>query len=183
VVFGAAPSPSPFPSTPGTPSIDGGQILNGVWDGVVAFAKHSPVLAFLVVLVALAGMAESMRVAIQTGPKDPNRRFNRSQRAFILDRAGHRCEHDGLFGRCRATQKLEADHIHPHSRGGWTHVDNGQALCKMHNRQKLAVIPYSFQLRRLERRRAAYFPHGMPVTVVRRSKPSKRKTKSEPAEN
>jgi len=181
VAFGAPPSPSP--STPLSPSIDPGQILNGVWHGIVDFARHSPVLAFLVVLVAVAGMAESMRVAIHTGPKDPSRRFNRSQRAFILDRAGYRCEHDGLFGRCHATTNLEADHIHPHSRGGWTHVDNGQALCKLHNRQKLAFIPYNFQLRRLERRRAAYFPPDMPVTVIRRSKPSKRKPKSGPAGN
>jgi len=116
VTLGA--SPSPPPPAPGTP-INDGQLLHGLWQAASGFVSHNPGLASLAVLVLVATFAESVRVAIHTGRKDPNRRFSRSDRSFILSRAGQRCEHHALVGRCRATKNLEADHIHPHSRGGW----------------------------------------------------------------
>ncbi|MGV8972821.1 MAG: HNH endonuclease [Rhodoglobus sp.] len=98
------------------------------------------------------------------------RRYAGADRAAILYRAGARCEHVGLLsGRCDVTEKLHADHIHPHSKGGSTTVGNGQALCSRHNKQKAARIPYGWELRRLERRRASYSPPGISLTVVRRS--------------
>lgn len=101
---------------------------------------------------------------------DPSRRagrrelFSRVDEATILARAGGRCEHHYLlFGLCRETANLEADHIHPHSRGGQTAVANGQALCRTHNRSKRATVPNAWQLRSLERRRATYYPLGVPA--------------------
>ncbi|MGY1653410.1 HNH endonuclease [Geodermatophilus sp. SYSU D01119] len=102
-------------------------------------------------------------------PRDPVRRFSRTDRRAVLDRAGHRCEHHSLVeGRCRATEDLQADHVHPHSRGGATAVENAQALCRRHNERKSARVPWDRELRRLAHRRAAYFPPGVPTAVVRR---------------
>jgi CRISPR/Cas system Type II protein with McrA/HNH and RuvC-like nuclease domain len=62
---------------------------------------------------------------------------------MILSRAGGRCEYHGwLLGPCRVTEGLDADHVHPHSRVGWAHISNGQALSKRHNRQKRATVPF-----------------------------------------
>ncbi|HJQ43731.1 MAG TPA: HNH endonuclease signature motif containing protein [Jatrophihabitantaceae bacterium] len=100
--------------------------------------------------------------------RDPVRRFCRADKAVILARAGNRCEHHGwLFGRCRATDRLEADHVHPHSRGGQTAIANGQALCRRHNREKRASVPFNRSLRTLAKRRAGYFPPAHDPTVVR----------------
>ncbi|WP_236832456.1 HNH endonuclease [Blastococcus sp. KM273128] len=102
------------------------------------------------------------------GHRDPVRRFSRVQKAEILRRAGHRCEHpQAISGRCSATTQLEADHVHPHSRGGWTMVENGQALCRRHNKQKRARVPSNADLRLLARRRIGYFPQGVPTVVTR----------------
>lgn len=101
--------------------------------------------------------------------RDPQRRFAGPTRAAVLARAGHRCEHQVLLlWRCPATSRLEVDHVHPHSRGGSTSLSNGQTLCAMHNRQKGARIPFTWELRLLTRRRARYAPPGMPTTVTRR---------------
>jgi hypothetical protein len=61
------------------------------------------------------------------------------------------------FGRCTETEKLHADHVHPHSKGGSTTVANGQVLCSRHNKQKAARIPFNWELWRLEKQRASYF--------------------------
>jgi 5-methylcytosine-specific restriction endonuclease McrA len=99
------------------------------------------------------------------------RRFSRADKSAILTRAGGRCEHHGwLFGRCRETIGLEADHVHPWSRGGPTAIANGQALCRRHNRLKRATVPFAWQLRALEKRRAAYFPPGVSVAITRRAR-------------
>ncbi len=88
---------------------------------------------------------------------------------MVVNRSGHRCEHHPVVGgRCRATEDLQADHVHPHSRGGATAVENAQALCRRHNKRKSARVPWDWQLRRLAHRRAAYFPPGAPTAVVRR---------------
>jgi 5-methylcytosine-specific restriction endonuclease McrA len=100
--------------------------------------------------------------------RDPRRAFSRAEKALLLERAGHRCEHHSwLLGRCRETEALQADHVHPHSRGGATDVADGQALCRWHNRKKAARVPWGRELARLERRRRAYFPPGSVAAVVR----------------
>ncbi|WP_217638083.1 HNH endonuclease signature motif containing protein [Geodermatophilus poikilotrophus] len=97
-------------------------------------------------------------VAPSPGPK----------KAQLLERAGQRCErHSWLLGRCRATEALQADHVHPHSRGGATDVANGQALCRRHNRGKAARVPWGWELARMQRRRRAYFTPGSVTAVVR----------------
>lgn len=86
----------------------------------------------------------------------------------MLSRAGGRCEHhSALTGRCRTTTDLEADHVHPHSRGGRTNLTNGQALCRRHNRRKHARVPYAWQLNQLARRRGSYYPQGVPGVTTR----------------
>jgi hypothetical protein len=86
-------------------------------------------------------------------------------RVIELDQPdAHRVEDQAVGDR---TPLLETDHVHPWSRGGWTHVSNGQILCKRHNREKRASIPFGWQLRGLAKRRAAYYPPGQPVTVTR----------------
>jgi 5-methylcytosine-specific restriction endonuclease McrA len=103
-----------------------------------------------------------------TSARDAVRTFSRADKIAILTRAGGRCEHHRwLGGRCDQTVGLEADHIHPHSRGGWTDLANGQALCRRHNKAKAARVPWGWELRRLSRRRASYFPPGLPIEVVR----------------
>ena len=102
-------------------------------------------------------------------PRDPQRLFVGADRATLLARAGRRCEHHSfLSGRCATTDRLQADHVHPHSRGGATSVANGQVLCGRHNAHKANRIPWAWELDRLARRRQAYFPPDTPTTVVRR---------------
>jgi hypothetical protein len=128
------------------------------------------------VLLLLAGTQLVHAVAHPSTGRDPVRRFDRADKAELLRRAGGRCEHHGWpFGRCTATELLEADHVHPWSRGGWTHISNGQILCKRHNREKRATIPFNWQLRGLAKRRAAYYPPGQPGTVIRRRPAEKRR--------
>jgi 5-methylcytosine-specific restriction endonuclease McrA len=100
--------------------------------------------------------------------KDPRRLFVGADRFAVLARAGHRCEHHSwLFGRCTVTERLQADHVHPHSRGGATSVANGQALCGPHNERKANRIPWTWELGQLARRREAYVPAGTSTTVLR----------------
>ena len=166
--------PSPTPSRQ-MPTVDYrmilGSVLRGVWMGVTS----SPwIAAGFCCFVVLTGVQMVHSIRYPAGVRDPVRRFSRSEKAAILARAGQRCEHHGwLFGRCKVTAGLEADHVHPHSRGGWTNVANGQALCRTHNRDKRADIPYNWQLRSLEKRRAGYFPTDLPAAVVRTA-PSRR---------
>lgn len=150
-----------------------GSVARGIWDGVTsspwAMAAFAAFVLLLLVRVVHA-------VAYPPGRRDPVRRFTRADKAEILRRAGGRCEHHSLLlGRCRETERLEADHVHPWSRGGWTHPSNGQALCKRHNRAKRATIPFRWQLRGLAKRRATYFPPGLSGIVTRRA-PRRRTT-------
>jgi hypothetical protein len=102
--------------------------------------------------------------------RDPVRRFGGMDRAAILLRSGGRCEQYGLlFGRCKQTEKLHADYVRPHSKGGSTTVANGQVLCSRHNKQKAARIPFDWELRRLEKKRSSYFPAVVSGAVVRRA--------------
>lgn len=133
-------------------------------------AINSPWLAAITVLLVVNTVVRALRALIHGRHRpDAQRRFSASQRGIILSRAGRRCEHTSLlFGRCDETDRLHADHVHPHSRGGLTAVENGQALCARHNKQKAARVPWNWELDRLARRRRAYFPAGMDTSVVRR---------------
>jgi HNH endonuclease len=156
--------PSPTPSTPVTTVLD--SKLHALW----LAATSSPWAAAGLMFVLLLTMVRVVHaLAHPRHNHDPVRRFSRTDKAIILSRAGGRCEHHGwITGRCRRTERLEADHVHPHSRGGQTAVVNGQALCRRHNQAKRATIPFNWQLRSLERHRAGYFPAGVPRTLIRR---------------
>lgn len=170
-VLAATQSLEPSPSTYSTgPTVHLGMILDSVWHGLWNGVTASPwtILAAAAFLV-LVSVRMVHAVAHPSTSRDPIRRFDRADKAELLRRAGSRCEHHGwIGGRCKATEFLEADHVHPWSRGGWTHVSNGQILCKRHNREKRASIPFNWQLRGIAKRRAAYYPPGQPGTVIRR---------------
>ena len=151
-----------------------GTILGSVGHGMWLAAASSPWLGAVFCLLILSVIARIYR-AIRWAPiasagLDPSRRFGGKDRAAVFSRAGARCErHSLLFGRCKETEKLHADHVHPHSKGGSTTIANGQVLCSRHNKQKAARIPFNWELRRLEKHRASYFPAGDSGTVVRRA--------------
>lgn len=134
---------------------------------------QSPVVQSIILLAfAAVGASVYQRIRwahLALAPRDPVRRFPSQARRVITDRAGNRCEHHFLWMlRCPTTTNLEADHVHPHSRGGSTTVGNGQALCRSHNRSKGARVPFTWELRLLERRRGRYAPAGADVRVRRR---------------
>lgn len=169
----AVPTPSPTPvRVPGLPGLPVGKFLGGVGHGLWLAVSSSPwVGGFFVLALLFAAVQVVHGVAYPSGARrDPVRRFPGAEKREIIRRAGGRCEGFGwITRRCGATEGLEADHVHPHSRGGWTHPANGQALCRKHNRSKSATIPFGWQMRGLARRRATYFPPGVPGTVVRRA--------------
>jgi 5-methylcytosine-specific restriction endonuclease McrA len=129
-----------------------------VWHGLAA----SPLgLAAAAGLVTVAVVSAARQARWKSLPRDPVRRFARADKALILARAGGRCEYHGLLtGRCHVSEGLEADHVHPHRRGGRTDLSNGQALCRRHNRSKHAHVPYVWQLNQLAKHRAEYYPPG-----------------------
>ena len=154
---------------PASPRFDPSEPFSGVLAAVAGGLASTPWLLGLVATIALARMVRFVRAVIHGRHRpDQQRRFSGRQRVEIFARAGHRCEqYSWLFGRCGATEDLQADHLHPHSRGGSTTVENGQALCRRHNKRKAARVPWSWEPNRLARRRVAYFPLGASGTVVR----------------
>jgi 5-methylcytosine-specific restriction endonuclease McrA len=140
-------------------------VLADFWHGLWA----QPWLGALVTVVVARACLRAVREAVHGGhPRDPIRTFSRADKSVLLARAGGRCEHHRpLAGRCEQTLRLEADHVHPHSRGGWTALANGQVLCRRHNKAKAARVPWSWELNRLARRRQSYFPPGTPPAVIR----------------
>lgn len=103
--------------------------------------------------------------------RDAERTFPQWERAQIKARARNRCEHHYFYViRCPEREKLQADHIHPHSRGGSTTLGNAQALCPRHNRLKGARIPFTWELKRLATLRLGYFPEGADTAVTRRTR-------------
>jgi hypothetical protein len=179
--------PTTTPTAPTTPpGFDAksmlGRLAHGFWTAV----SNSPWLGVLLAVLVLAGAVRLVRSIVHGGhSKDIVRRFSQAERRIIFSRAGSRCEHHFLFfGRCRATNALEADHVHPHSRGGWTSVNNGQALCQRHNRKKSARVPWDWQLNRLAQRRAAYFlSHHDPVVVRHRPRTARASATPSPTAN
>ncbi|MCY4024002.1 MAG: DUF262 domain-containing protein [Anaerolineaceae bacterium] len=73
--------------------------------------------------------------------KDANRTFDERERLDIYMRGNgicRMCKKEGKSER-EATVKwseFEADHVLPHSEGGQTLIENGQVLCREHNRRK-----------------------------------------------
>jgi 5-methylcytosine-specific restriction endonuclease McrA len=140
-------------------------VVRDIWEQLQA---HPWLGALVAVVVVRACVRTARELVHSVHGRDAVRTFPRSDKIAILSRAGGRCEHHGwLSGRCTETVRLEADHVHPHSRGGWTALANGQALCRRHNKAKAARVPWSWELDRLSRRRADYCPSGVPAQVVR----------------
>jgi hypothetical protein len=168
------PTPSPSPTSP--PNVVP-MILHSFWTAIWSAVAASPLIGLLLGLIVLGFVVRIVR-AIALGPihRDPIRAFSQAQRQLIFTWAGRRCERHGLFGRCRATDNMHADHIHPWSKGGQTALANGAALCSRHNKTKGARVPWNWELKQLEKRRLAYFPPGVSGVVVRRA--PRRKTKS-----
>jgi hypothetical protein len=166
-------TPSSTPSPTSTPDPFGaffGSVGHGMWQAATSSPWVGAVFCLFIVSV-MARIYRAIRWApIAAAGRDPTRGFGRADRALVLSRAGGRCERHGLlFGRCPETERLHADHVHPHSKGGSTTVANGQALCSRHNKQKAARIPFNWELRRLEKKRASYFRAGVSGAVVRRA--------------
>lgn len=153
-------------------SLDPWAIAGQLWKYLTA---HPTLLVIVVLVVVVIVSQLYLRVRwahLALKAPDPTRRFHGSTRSLILSRAGNRCEHRFLFLiRCPSRKDLEADHIHPHSKGGGTTITNGQALCAFHNRAKGARVPYTWELRLLRRARERYFPPGTNGPIVRRGKP------------
>jgi len=104
------------------------------------------------------------------GPEDRSRDewrgFKYEARNQVMQNASHRCEALMFLTLFRCKQAAaEADHIIPWSKGGPTVVSNGQALCRFHNRSKGSKQLPWWHVLRLEKRRKAYFPEGVPVRV------------------
>src|SRR5674476_1602088 len=100
-----------------------GRIFGSLGHGMWLAATSSPWLGAVFCLLILSVVARIYRAfrwaPIASAGLDPSRRFGGRDRATILSRAGARCErHSLLFGRCKETEKLHADHVHPHSKGG-----------------------------------------------------------------
>lgn len=105
--------------------------------------------------------------------KDPQRMFSDSDRVWIAEAAGRRCEHLtlGVF-RCRkhGTDKFplnlgdstgQMDHHYPHSRGGATSRHNLVWLCEKHNKRKSNRVPTLWQTWLLTQSRKRYFPEEL----------------------
>jgi hypothetical protein len=78
--------------------------------------------------------------------KDTRRAFNEAERIQIYRSAKGLCDACKREGKSDddATvpwNEYEADHLMPHSQGGATSVENGQLLCRYHNRTKGAKVP------------------------------------------
>jgi HNH endonuclease len=127
------------------PEMAARDIVGEVLRSVLAEVLSTPWLVGLLVVLAIGKLVQLGRAVVHSGHgRDPRRAFSWAEKALLLERAGHRCErHSWLLGRCRETEALQADHVHPHSCGGATDVANGQALCKRHNRRKAARVPWS----------------------------------------
>ena len=76
--------------------------------------------------------------------KDERRGFSEAERIRIYRRDQGLCQQCLEEGKPEKEAKVswsayEADHVLPHSKGGQTIVENGQVLCRYHNRKKAAA--------------------------------------------
>ena len=75
----------------------------------------------------------SKLLGLELTPIDPGRRFDKTTHSVLLNKQGGKCV---TCGKAITTQDSEVDHIHPHSRGGETDIENAQVLCIKCNRSK-----------------------------------------------
>jgi hypothetical protein len=87
------------------------------------------------VKACLEQLMNQMILKSQAETLDPQRFFTREQRDEIYAKSGGRCA-DPDCGIEITTTNFHADHVVPHSSGGRTEVENGQALCTACNRRK-----------------------------------------------
>lgn len=99
-------------------------VLAGLWVWL-GFIGMLMALLLIWMVSSIVGMFQSF-----SGDTDPDRFFTEEQRREITRRDGYAC------ARCGVTHGLEADHVTPWSWGGRTVVENGQWLCRYHNREK-----------------------------------------------
>ena len=85
------------------------------------------------VRICLEHLKSSMILAATLEPKDPQRIFSSGQRKKIFEKSSGSC---ALCYIELSETNFHADHILPHSQGGQTTVENGQALCSKCNTQK-----------------------------------------------
>lgn len=71
------------------------------------------------------------------------RRFSAIERDALFEAADGKCQICGI----ELDDNWEADHIEPYSKGGKTHIVNGQALCQKCNRKKGNKIVSQIELR------------------------------------
>lgn len=128
--------------------------------GLLGDGGRTVLLPSAVLLAVLMALHTVLRIA--QSRRDPRRRFSAEQKRLLVARAGGRCEHKALlWWRC-SELGTEADHIRAWSRGGLTELENGQLLCRRHNRRKSNHLVGPLYRHRLNRRRARY-PHVRPV--------------------
>jgi hypothetical protein len=72
-------------------------------------------------------------IAAEAEPLDPQRFFTPDQRSEIFTKSNRECAHCKVH---LSPTNFHADHVRPHTHGGPTTVDNGQALCTLCNRKK-----------------------------------------------
>jgi 5-methylcytosine-specific restriction endonuclease McrA len=70
-------------------------------------------------------------------PKDKNRVFSTEEKIIIWRRDNGECKQ---CGKSVLIEDMHADHIKPHSKGGFTIIENGQTLCQNCNLTKGAKI-------------------------------------------
>lgn len=66
---------------------------------------------------------------------DPNREFDRYEKAVIYKRDKGTCQWPGC-GKHVELSEYEADHVRAWIKGGETTIENGQVLCKPYNRAR-----------------------------------------------
>lgn len=112
------------------------------------------VLVLFVLLMVLLALA--VRLNGGSRWRDPVRFFTYQQKRQLVAQAHGRCEHKSVVWRRCLRPGTDADHVIPWSRGGGTVIENGQLLCRKHNKTKSNYVPNAFYQWRLARRRRKY---------------------------
>lgn len=112
------------------------------------------VIAALVVITIVSSALKPRRIPYRK--RDQTRLFPWSQKKQLIAVAGGRCEHKHPLWRRCPRRGSEADHIIPWSRGGRTVLENGQLLCRKHNKRKSDTVPSHLYRWRLKQRRRRY---------------------------
>lgn len=130
---------------------------------VSEWAQHYHLYALVVTMVLVLPwlLGQAARLVPRRVLTDPQRLFSATQRRAAAERAGGRCEMDGLliWTRC-GRPGSHGDHWMPWSRGGATTMDNHVWACAPCNLAKGARVPTFWETARIERRRRRYFSPG-----------------------